>query len=58
MPTSSPNQLLPPSAATDVIGGDWHARPIGAVLASFGTDGARGLAGVEARRRLARDGPN
>jgi len=36
----------------------WHARPAGAVIASLGTDGARGLADVEARRRLTRDGPN
>jgi Ca2+-transporting ATPase len=36
----------------------WHARPTGAVLATLGTDGARGLGDVEARRRLARDGPN
>ena len=36
----------------------WHARPAGAVIASLGTDDARGLADVEARRRFARDGPN
>ena len=57
MPTPIPEQATLPSAPTPT-GGDWHARPIGAVLASLGTDGARGLAGVEARRRLARDGPN
>ena len=46
------------SASREVAEGLWHARPVGAVLASFGTDGARGLADVEARRRYARDGPN
>ena len=58
MPSPSPDlqSTLPSSPA--VAEERWHARPTGAVLAALGTDGARGLADVEARRRLARDGPN
>jgi P-type Ca2+ transporter type 2C len=51
----SPSTLSPSHEVAEVL---WHARPAGAVLASLGSDGERGLAEVEARRRFARDGPN
>jgi Ca2+-transporting ATPase len=35
-----------------------HARPVEDVLGELQSDGQRGLTGEEARRRLARDGPN
>ena len=53
-----PSDQPPTRPASGETPEHWHARPTGAVLASFGTDGARGLGDVEARRRLARDGPN
>src|SRR6187399_2108568 len=55
-PSTEPQSTPPPSH--EMADDRWHARPAGAVIASLGTDGARGLADVEARRRFARDGPN
>ena len=58
MPDPTSESQSTPSASREIAEGLWHARPAGAVLASLGTDGARGLADAEARRRFARDGPN
>ena len=58
MPDPSNESQSSPSASRELAEGLWHARPAGAVLAALGSDGARGLAEVEARRRFARDGPN
>jgi Ca2+-transporting ATPase len=55
----SPDELLsnrPPSS--QVAERPWHARPADDALVSLGTDPVRGLADEDARRRLARDGPN
>src|SRR5215204_2597739 len=58
MPEASSESQSSTSASPEPAEGLWHARPVGAVLASLGTDAARGLADVEARRRFTRDGPN
>ena len=58
MPDPSNESQSTESGSRELADGLWHARPVGAVLASLGTDGARGLADVEARRRFERDGPN
>ncbi|MGB7160345.1 MAG: HAD-IC family P-type ATPase [Tepidisphaeraceae bacterium] len=49
----------PPSAAPAATEATpAHALPIDAVIGQLGTDGAAGLSGAEAARRLARNGPN
>ena len=58
MPEVSSESQSSTPASRELADGLWHARPVGAVLATLGTDGARGLSDVEARRRLTRDGPN
>src|SRR5688572_6852355 len=58
MPDPSTKSQSTESGSREIAEGLWHARPVGTVLASLGTDGARGLSDVEARRRLERDGPN
>ncbi|MBI5366133.1 MAG: haloacid dehalogenase, partial [Planctomycetes bacterium] len=46
------NPILPPDPSA------WHALPVAETLAALATDAQTGLAGPEAARRLARDGPN
>ncbi|MFL5617467.1 MAG: cation-translocating P-type ATPase [Gemmatimonadaceae bacterium] len=60
MPTISkpPTDQQAPSSDSKAAEAHWHARALGAVLATLGSDGTRGLADVEAQRRFARDGPN
>lgn len=59
--TASPDPPLPPGQRTSPIGRPaiaWHARSAVELLGSLATDGANGLSGAEAARRLAADGAN
>ena len=58
MPSPSTESQQPTAASPAHAAEEWHARPASAVLAMLDSDGARGLADVEAQRRFARDGPN